>query len=222
MPSGMLCAFQQRALFDVQFDEGGVVARCQDGRFERAGETGRRAQFDRACDLHGRAGGDPHRKFRVPASRRLPRHPMPKRVGSSEVKSTSSMERVGLYAGALQRADGFQSAEHADSAVVHAGIRNGVDVGTGGYRGEFGRLADPAREGVAHGIFADLQARFRAERLHVMRGRGRSACGKDHARNGRRGHVGDRWLAVPVPRSRRWLSMVRFMRPGDGGSNLCR
>jgi len=37
-----------------------------------------------------------------------------------------------LHAGALKGADGFQGAEHADRAIVTAGVRNGVDMGAAG------------------------------------------------------------------------------------------
>ena len=84
--------------------------------------------------------------------------PMPKRVGSSEVSRTSSIERRGRSAAALEGADGFEAAEHADGAVVHAGVGDGVDVRAGGDGGEIGLGAGPAEEGVADGVFTDVEA----------------------------------------------------------------
>ena len=56
---------------------------------------------------------------------------MPKRVGSSAVKMTSSMERRGVKPSFLQNANRFKAAEHAHAAVVEAGVGNRVDVRAG-------------------------------------------------------------------------------------------
>ena len=155
--------FQQRALFDVQFDEGarssprGSATRC-----EVAGEAGRGAAIVQRAAVAVAQARRRRRRRAAPASRRLPKHPMPKRVGSSAVKIRSSIERRGRNAGALQRADRFESAEHADGAVVAR------------RRSEWRRCASrcrrraasgsaplPAREGVADGVFANVEAGVR-------------------------------------------------------------
>ena len=88
-------AFQQRTLLDVQFDEGVIVAGGQraptpaDRRSRRRREPHRGLRHRASLSAAARAGSS------VPESRRLPRQPMPKRVGSSEVKRISSMERRG-------------------------------------------------------------------------------------------------------------------------------
>ena len=117
-PSGMSGAFEQRTLLDVQFDEGvirsraaarplasgpekpaagadlierralGVAQRCRRVRVERAGQQAAAEAADAEA-------------------RRLLRSEQDQFDGSPRTK-----------AGALQRADRFQSAEHADRAVV--------------------------------------------------------------------------------------------------------
>ncbi len=97
---------------------------------------------------------------------------------------------AGANAGALQRADGFQAAEHADRAIVAAGVRNGVDVGAGADRGQLGRGSGPAREGVAHGVFANVESGFGAQALEPGAG---LAVGirEDDARDCGRGGIGE-------------------------------
>ena len=89
---------------------------------------------------------------------------MPKRVGSSDVNMTSSMERRGLEATALERAHCFEAAQDSDSAVVHSGVRDRIGVGAGGYGGQAGFCAGPADEDIADGIVADFEA-FRWSRV---------------------------------------------------------
>ncbi len=72
---------------------------------------------------------------------------------------------AGLEAGLLERAHGFEAAEHADGAVVHAGVGDGVGVRAGADGGEVGVGALPADEGVADGIFADGESGFGGEGL---------------------------------------------------------
>ena len=64
---------------------------------------------------------------------------------------------AGAEAAAFEGADGFEAAEDADGAVVHAGVGDGVDVRAGGDGGEVGFGAEPADEGVADGVLADLE-----------------------------------------------------------------
>ena len=96
---------------------------------------------------------------------------MPKRVGSSAVKMHEFDGAAGLESELLQNADGFEAAEHADAAVVEAGIGNGVDVGAGadGRQVRFGAL--PAGEGVADGVFGDGEAGVARRVLLRRRGR---------------------------------------------------
>ena len=64
---------------------------------------------------------------------------------------------AGAEAAVLEGADGFEAAEDADGAVVHAGVGDGVDMGAGGDRGEIRFGAEPADEEVADGVLADLE-----------------------------------------------------------------
>ena len=96
----------------------------------------------------------------VPASNRLPRHPMPKRVGSSDVKTRSSIEFFGRNPASLQRANRFESSEDADHAIVFAGVGNRVDVRAGADRRSIGIGALPARKSISDGILAHGEPRF--------------------------------------------------------------
>ncbi len=82
---------------------------------------------------------------------------MPKRVGSSEVKHDELDGAARAEAAVFEGADGFEAAEDADGAVVHAGVRDGVDVGAGGDGGEVGFGAEPADEDVADGVVAYVE-----------------------------------------------------------------
>ena len=94
------------------------------------------------------------------------------RAGEQAAAEAADAEAGGLFGGeqdefdgaarakaaALERADGFEAAEHADRAVVHAGVGDGVDVRAGGDGGKIGFGAGPAEEGVADGVLADGEA----------------------------------------------------------------
>ena len=145
----------------MQLDPRVVVAGGQTHAGERAGKAGGGADLGegfvfgaalRAVEGVGAVGS------RVPEMRRLPRQPMPKRVGSSEVSKHKFDGAAGAQAAALEGADGFEAAENADGAVVHAGVGDGVDVRAGGDGGQIGLGADPAEEGVADSVFADDEA----------------------------------------------------------------
>ena len=85
---------ENRALLDVQFHESGVIMAGQTDRRKRTGKAGRCSDsVERfACGIYEcGAGGRIQRSGEQAASR----HPMPKRVGSSEVKTSNSMERRG-------------------------------------------------------------------------------------------------------------------------------
>ena len=96
---------------------------------------------------------------------------MPNRVGSSAVKRINSMDRRGLKPLALQSADRFQTAEHADRTVEAAGVGDGVDMRAGGDGREGIVGPPPAREGVADGIFANRQTRGQRQVPSRTRGR---------------------------------------------------
>ena len=94
-------AFEEGALFDVEFDPGVVVVGRAalteaSGPVKPAAVADLRRGFGR-CRLVRRLRGGCRRGSgsRVPERRREPMQPMPKRVGSSEVNMTSSMERRG-------------------------------------------------------------------------------------------------------------------------------
>ena len=94
MPSGMFLLLEQRTLLDVQFDERFVVAARQFHFFERRVYPAlRRTSSSDAPSLST--------SFRaasgviVPDSSRLPRQPIPKRVGSSDVNMSNSIECFG-------------------------------------------------------------------------------------------------------------------------------
>jgi hypothetical protein len=118
--------------------------------------------------------------------------PMPKRVGSSEVKTRSSMERRGVEAGFFEGAHGFEAAEDADGAVVHAGVGDGVGVGAGADGGEGGVGAGEADEGVADGVGADAEACGGGEGGDVGAGF-EVAGGEDDAGDGGGVGVGGGW-----------------------------
>jgi hypothetical protein len=64
----------------------------------------------------------------------------------------------GFEAALLERAHGFEAAEDADRAVVHAGVGDGVGVRAGADGGECGVAAGEAEEGVADGVDAHAEA----------------------------------------------------------------
>ena len=154
-------AFEQRALLDVELDPGVVVVGREAHAGERAGEAGGGADLGerlvfgaalRAVEGVGAVGVE--------------------RAGEEAAAEAADAEAGGLFGGeqdefdgaagaeaaALERADGFEAAEDADGAVVHAGVGDGVDVRAGGDGGEVGLGAGPAEEGVADGVFADGEA----------------------------------------------------------------
>ena len=91
---------------------------------------------------------------------------------------------LGAHSGALQGPDGFEAAQHADRAIVHAGVGNGVNVGAGGDGREVRILARPSREGIAYGVFTDFQSGFGTKALHVSPCR-QIGGREDDARDGR-------------------------------------
>ena len=94
---------------------------------------------------------------------------MPNRVGSSLVNMRSFDGAARAEAGLLEGAHGFEPAEHADGAVVHAGVGDGVGVGAGADGGEGGVGALPADEGVADGVGADGEAGVSARAVSQAR-----------------------------------------------------
>ena len=90
----------------------------------------------------------------VPDNMRLPGQPIPKRAGSSAVK-TSKLDGVArVKSNLLQRANRFKSAENADHAIIFAGVRNRVDMRAGADGGSIRIGSLPANENVADAIVA--------------------------------------------------------------------
>ena len=95
MPIGNAGPFEERALFDVQLDEGGEVSLGEPDVRQLALKPGRAADLVEREALRVSQRG--HRLGRQASrqSARLPRQPMPNRVGSSLVNITSSIGRTG-------------------------------------------------------------------------------------------------------------------------------
>ena len=122
---------------------------------------------------------------------------MPKRVGSSEVNISSSMDRRGLESAALQGADGFQAAQHADRSVIAAGVRNGVDVRTRAHAGEAGSV--PAQRANVLPT-ASSRTASPASRIEAFEpgARAQIRLGENNARNRRRRGIRKTPRAFPV------------------------
>lgn len=93
--------------------------------------------------------------------------------------------------GLLQRANGFDSPEHADYAVVFPGIWDCVNMRTGGDRGQFPVGAVPTGENISDRIRTQGQAGFAAKVFHKL-APPKIGLGKQHARDHRRLGLGDR------------------------------
>ena len=153
-PSGDAAAFQQRALLDVQFHEDVIGIVRQRHPVQRTGKSGGGANLVEGRTLRvlkrrravrvERAGKQAAAQAAQAEARRF------LRGKKDELDGTPRAE-----AGVLQGADRLQRAEHADRAVVASGMRNRVDVRSAGNRRQARFGARPARECVAHGIFAD-------------------------------------------------------------------
>ena len=87
--------FEQRTLFDVQLDEGGKVPGREPDLRELALETRLAADLVERAALGVLAARPATPAVMAPASARLPRQPMPNRVGSSLVNIKSSIGRTG-------------------------------------------------------------------------------------------------------------------------------
>ena len=117
----------------------------------------------------------------VPDNMRLPGQPMPKRVGSSAVNTRSSMECRGRNPASCSARMASKPAEHADHAIVFAGVRNGVDVRAGADGGSVGigsdasgrkccrwRPAERERPAASQRFFSQARA-FRSVGVKTMR-----------------------------------------------------
>src|SRR4051812_36452464 len=78
--------------------------------------------------------------------------------GEDDNLNAAAIFNVGLF----QNAQGFESAQQADHAIVATGIWNGVNVRTGGNGREFRGKSGPPGEDVANRILADGEVKFRA------------------------------------------------------------
>ena len=220
---GKAFALEQRTLLDVQLNPGMVAAAGQAHAGERAGEAGGGADLGegfvfvaalRAVEGVGAVGVEGAGE--QPAAETADAEAGGLFGGEA---ATSSMERRGTQAAALEGADGLEAAEDADGAVVHAGVGDGVDVGAGGDGGEIGLGADPAKEGVADGVFADGEACVLGEPLEPGAGAeivGREDDAGDGGARGERldGGEGGEGLSSA---SRRAASTAIARRTGCGG-----
>ncbi len=155
-----------------------------------------------------RADASPADASSMPAIRRLPKQPMPKRVGSSARENQQLDGAARAKAGALQRADGFQSAQHADRAVV-SGRRCGMAsmcepvptaASAGSAPGQRAKVLPTASS-------RSVEPGLRAQTLHVG-ARAPVRFGEDHARHRGRGRVGKRRPASPVRSASRCRSRL--------------
>ena len=160
-------SFQERALFDMQLDEGGEISRRQPDRRQLAVKPGRPADLVERCAVGILASAAIDSADSAPESARLPRQPMPNRVGSSLVNIKSSIGRTGSKPARSQRANRRQPTEHPDRAVEPARVRYRVDMRACPYRCQVGPQPFPPRERVADRVFANRQAGALAQLLDV-------------------------------------------------------
>ncbi len=165
--------FQDRALFDVELDEG-MITTPASRIFERVlrlvgslPEPGlQRAAF---------ADRKEPAPFPAKANRtsgRLPRQPMPKRVGSSLVKAMSSMERRGTKPDFCRRADGFEAAQHPDEHHHNARRWEWHRCGAGGHAlAESGSLPSQRTKRFPTASSRKAQVRGAAQRLDLIAAR---------------------------------------------------
>ena len=71
----------------------------------------------------------------------------------------------------LEDANGFEPSEHANAAIVEAGVGNRIDVRAGADGREVRLSALPAREGVADGVFRNGEAGISAQDFQHRRAR---------------------------------------------------
>ena len=77
---------------------------------------------------------------------------------------------AGTKPGALQGANRFEAPQHADRAVVGAGVGNRIDVRAGSDWSQFRRATSPSSKGVADGVFPYFKPGFRSEALYIGAG----------------------------------------------------
>src|ERR1019366_8855021 len=154
-------ALEQRPLLDVQFDPYVIVAGGQTHSGQWPGEA--------------RSGADLSQRLLFGAALRAFEHVRAfwvKRARDQAAADTADAKACRFLGGqqhefdrtprahatALEGANSFKSAENTDGAVVHSGVRDGIDVRAGRDRRKIGLGANPAEEGVADGVFADGEA----------------------------------------------------------------
>ena len=149
-------AFEDWALLDVEFYEGGVVTFGEGYGVQIALEVGGVAEVGEGgavwvAEIEGLGGGESGAEEAAAEASDAEAGGF---LGGEEDEFNGAS---GLEAGALEGADGFEGAEDADGAVVGSGVGDGVDVGAGGDWGEIGvgLVGLPAGEGVADGVFAE-------------------------------------------------------------------
>jgi hypothetical protein len=177
-------SFEQRPLLDVQFHKRRIVVVGEFHSRQIAAKTGRLAdvieplifavaQLAEVVGLEAAAKRPAADATDAEARRLLAReHQEFNRAARSKARR-------------LQRADRFESAEHADGAVVSPRVRNGVGVRAGGDRGQGRFAAGPAGEKIADGVVAEDESSGGAVRFR-KRSSPQVGGGIKHARDGRR------------------------------------
>ena len=153
-------ALEDRPLLDVQLDEGRVVPSGRAGLSTARHRIPRRGGSRRGRGPPRRAARPVASAVSVPQSARLPRQPMPNRVGSSLVNINSSIDRSGRNPPrcSARIASSPPRTPTVPSNRPECGIASMCEpVPTGG---QVGREAFPARERVADRVLADDQPRL--------------------------------------------------------------
>ena len=184
-------AFKERPLLDVQFDERRVGAGSQSIRPPASPENRPPFVRRRATGPSVTSAALLPTTIEQTGEQPAPRHPMPNRVGSSEVNRTRSIDRARLEFRSPQRANRFEPTQHADRSVETSRIGNRVAVRSGRHWRQRGLPSRPSRERVPHRIFAHDERRLGEERLRVRTG-AQIHLAEHDPRNGGRGRLGER------------------------------
>src|SRR5271170_7716213 len=155
-PKRNFLAFEQRTLLDVQLHKRFVVSIGEFYFFKRT------AKACVAPDFVQRSAFFVHQ-----LARRISRHGARKQPAAQTSDSktrrflrSEKEELDGMFrteSAALQRANRFQSSQHAHDAVIFPGIRYRIDVRAGSHRRSARLRAVPSRKGISDGIVAQYQ-----------------------------------------------------------------
>src|SRR5271170_1418444 len=97
----------------------------------------------------------------------------------------------GMESAALQGSNRLETSKHPDHAVVLAGVRNGVYVGTGAHGRKRGIGTSPAHKSVADWILAHRETSFLTQSFQPGASLQISGA-KNNSRNRRRFRIGNR------------------------------